>query len=121
LIYYPGATEYNLGDAEICFVAFIQDVASALYHLFKRLYQIVSAIEFCLQSCDVEKLRAQLETFIAIFFIDRERIWIQNDSSERRVKTSQPSLLTTMVCSHCAESLRSLVVTVQPSFLDSLV
>ncbi|MCW0466589.1 hypothetical protein NB705_003662 [Xanthomonas sacchari] len=32
-----------------------------------------------------------------------------------RVRTSTPSSVTATMCSHCAESLRSLVTTVQPS------
>jgi hypothetical protein len=36
-------------------------------------------------------------------------------SSSRRVRISWPSLVTRIVCSHCADRLRSLVTTVQPS------
>src|SRR5690606_11137154 len=36
-------------------------------------------------------------------------------SPGRRVRISTPSAVTATVCSHCAESLRSLVTTVQPS------
>ena len=38
-------------------------------------------------------------------------------SSLRNVRISQPFSVTTIVCSYCADKLRSLVFTVQPSFM----
>src|SRR5690606_29373456 len=38
-----------------------------------------------------------------------------SDSAGDKVSTSTPSSVTAMVCSHCADNLRSLVTTVQPS------
>jgi hypothetical protein len=45
----------------------------------------------------------------------RRRVHGLLSSPGRRVSTSKPSSVTAMVCSHCAESERSLVTTVQPS------
>ena len=45
---------------------------------------------------------------------------VRQGSPRRAVSTSQPPAVTSSVCSHCADSRPSLVVTVQPSRCDQL-